>query len=61
MAFNEPVLTKRIPQDAAKRKVVWYDDFVATGGYAALRKVLEMLASVRAGHVVTFAAVYYSV
>jgi NADH-quinone oxidoreductase subunit F len=42
MAFNEPVLTKRIPLDPEKRKVVWYDDYVATGGYASLRKALEM-------------------
>jgi hypothetical protein len=40
MAFNEPVLTKRIPLDPAKRKLVSYDDYVATGGYAALRKAL---------------------
>src|SRR6188474_1669478 len=44
MAFNEPVLTKRIPLDPARRKVVGYDDFVATGGYAALRKALDMKA-----------------
>src|SRR5687767_5154430 len=42
MALTEPVLLKRIPQDAAKRKVVWYDDYLATGGYKALRKALEM-------------------
>src|SRR3954468_20402702 len=42
MAFNEPVLLKRIPNDPAKRKLHWYDDYVATGGYAALRKALEM-------------------
>ncbi len=42
MAFTEPVLTKRIPLDPAKRKLVSYDDYVATGGYAALRKALEM-------------------
>ena len=42
MAFTEPVLTKRIPNDPSRRKVVWYDDYVATGGYAALRKALEM-------------------
>jgi NADH-quinone oxidoreductase subunit F len=44
MAFNEPVLTKRIPLDPNQRKVVGYDDYVATGGYASLRKVLEMKA-----------------
>src|SRR5215211_3307721 len=42
MAFNEPVLLKRIPDDASKRKIVWYDDYVATGGYAALRKSLDL-------------------
>src|SRR3982750_94149 len=42
MAFTEPVLTKRIPLDPAQRKVVRYDDYVATGGYASLRKALEM-------------------
>lgn len=42
MAFTEPVLTKRIPLDASKRKIYWYDDYVATGGYAALRKALNM-------------------
>ena len=42
MAFNEPVLLKRIPTDPDKRKLFWYDDYVKTGGYAALRKALEM-------------------
>src|SRR5215210_7780592 len=42
MAFTEPVLTKRIPLDPAKRKLVRYDDYVATGGYAALHKALDM-------------------
>ena len=42
MAFTEPVLTKRIPLDPAKRKLVLYDDYVKTGGYVALRKALEM-------------------
>src|SRR6202050_401190 len=42
MAYTEPVLTKRIDPDPAKRKLHWYDDYVATGGYAALRKALEM-------------------
>src|SRR3954467_541577 len=42
MAFNEPVLTKRIPLDPQKRKLVLYDDYVKTGGYVALRKALEM-------------------
>src|ERR1700759_482584 len=44
MAFSEPVLTKRIPLDPAKRRVFWYDDYVATGGYASLRKALDMKA-----------------
>ena len=42
MAFTEPVLTKRIDLDPAKRKLHWYDDYVATGGYAALKKSLDM-------------------
>jgi NADH-quinone oxidoreductase subunit F len=42
MAFNEPVLLKRIPTDPAQRKLFLYDDYVATGGYVALRKALEM-------------------
>src|ERR1700733_9081522 len=42
MAFNEPVLTKRIPQDPDKRKLVTYDEYVRTGGYVQLRKALEM-------------------
>src|SRR5215216_5646133 len=44
MAFNEPVLTKRIPLDPGGRKLIGYDDYVATGGYVALRKALEMKA-----------------
>src|ERR1700742_4658092 len=44
MAFTEPVLLKRIPTDPEKRKVVTYDDYVATGGYVQLRKALEMKA-----------------
>src|SRR3954466_256373 len=42
MAFNEPVLTKRIPLDPNRRKLIGYDDYVTTGGYVALRKALEM-------------------
>ena len=42
MAFTEPVLLKRIPQDSSRRKLVWYDDYVASGGYAALKKALGM-------------------
>src|SRR5439155_8787767 len=44
MAFNEPVLTKRIPLDPNKRKLVGYDDYVRTGGYVALRKALDLKA-----------------
>ncbi|MCL2649140.1 MAG: NADH-quinone oxidoreductase subunit NuoF [Phycisphaerales bacterium] len=42
MAFNAPVLLKRIPDDASQRKLYKYDDYVATGGYAAYRKALTM-------------------
>jgi NADH-quinone oxidoreductase subunit F len=42
MAFPEPVLTKRIPLDPSKRKLVWYDDYVNTGGYSGLRRALEI-------------------
>ena len=42
MAFNEPVLTKRIPLDPSQRKLYWYDDYVATGGYSALKIALGM-------------------
>src|SRR5687767_13345353 len=42
MAFTEPVLTKRIPLDPTRRKIIWYDDYVKTGGYSALKKALDM-------------------
>src|SRR5256885_2836656 len=42
MAFNEPVMTKRIPLELSRRKIVWYDDYVKSGGYSALKKALEM-------------------
>src|ERR1700753_1981640 len=42
MAYTEPVLLKRVDADPAKRKTHWYDDYVATGGYASLKKSLEM-------------------
>src|SRR4051794_3386387 len=42
MAYTEPVLLKRIPQDPAKRKPVWYDDYVRSGGYEALKKALQL-------------------
>jgi len=41
MAFTEPVLTKRIPLEPTRRKIVWYDDYVKSGGYAALKKALD--------------------
>src|SRR5215217_52921 len=44
MAFNEPVLLKRIPNDPDKRTLVGYDDYVKTGGYASLRKAIDMKA-----------------
>jgi len=37
-----PVLTKRIPEDRAKRSTVSYDQYVATGGYRTLEKALTM-------------------
>ncbi|MHC4989697.1 MAG: NADH-quinone oxidoreductase subunit NuoF [Planctomycetota bacterium] len=44
--MNEPVLTKRIPTppwgDPSDRKIVMYDGYVATGGYQALEKALDM-------------------
>src|SRR5687768_1039344 len=42
MAFHEPVLLKRIPDDPGRRKLIGYDDYVATGGYRALRKALDL-------------------
>src|SRR6476469_9095785 len=42
MAYTEPVLLKRIPNDPDQRKLVNYDEYVRTGGYASLRKALEM-------------------
>lgn len=42
MAYSQSVLTARIPQDASKRKTVFYDDYVATNGYAALKKALTL-------------------
>src|SRR5690348_14954546 len=41
MAFTEPVILKRIPDDPDQRKIYWYDDYVATGGYESLRKSLD--------------------
>jgi NADH-quinone oxidoreductase subunit F len=37
-----PVLTKRIPEDRAKRATVSYDQYVASGGYRTLEKALAM-------------------
>lgn len=45
MAFPGPVLLKRIPDDASQRKLYRYADYVATGGYAALKKALAMPAA----------------
>ncbi|HEY2585068.1 MAG TPA: NADH-quinone oxidoreductase subunit NuoF [Tepidisphaeraceae bacterium] len=42
MAFNEPVLTKRIALHPNQRHTVWYDEYVATGGYSALKKALGL-------------------
>jgi NADH-quinone oxidoreductase subunit F len=42
MAYNEPVLVKRIDPDPAKRRLHWYDDYIRTGGYVQLRKALDM-------------------
>ncbi|HEV8607773.1 MAG TPA: NADH-quinone oxidoreductase subunit NuoF [Tepidisphaeraceae bacterium] len=35
-------MTKRIPLEPTRRKIVWYDDYVKSGGYSALKKALEM-------------------
>jgi NADH-quinone oxidoreductase subunit F len=42
MAFNGPILLKRIPDEASARKLIRYDDYVATGGYQAYNKALGM-------------------
>jgi len=39
MAYTQSVLTARIPQDSSQRKTVFYDDYVATNGYVALKKI----------------------
>ncbi|MCC5828533.1 MAG: NADH-quinone oxidoreductase subunit NuoF [Phycisphaeraceae bacterium] len=45
MALQEPVLTQRIPTppfgDPADRKLIRHEQYVASGGYAALRKAME--------------------
>lgn len=42
MALKEKVLLKRVADEPGDRRTVWYDEYVATGGYEALRKSLEM-------------------
>ena len=42
MAFNGPVLLKRIPDEASQRKLIRYDDYVASGGYKAYHQALGM-------------------
>lgn len=46
MPLNEPVLTKRIPTapwgNIADRKLITFDQFVETGGYAGFHKALKM-------------------
>src|SRR5258707_10353043 len=42
MALQEPVVLKRIPQDAAKRKTFWYDACVDSGVYKGLTAALQM-------------------
>ena len=42
MAFTEPVLTKRIPLDAEKRKLIDYSAYVDSGGYKSLRTAIDM-------------------
>ncbi len=42
MAFSGPVLLKRIPNDPQQRKLLRYADYVATGGYASLKKAWGM-------------------
>ncbi len=46
MPVTQPVLTKRIPTppwgDPRKRHIVSYDEYVGSGGYAALKKALAM-------------------
>jgi NADH-quinone oxidoreductase subunit F len=37
-----PVLTKRIPEDRARRSTVWYDAYTASGGYRTLDRALGM-------------------
>ncbi len=42
MAFNGPILLKRIPNDPAQRHFVRFDEYLATGGYQAYNQALTM-------------------
>ncbi len=42
MAFNGPILLKRIPDDPAQRHLVLFDEYLATGGYKAYNQALTM-------------------
>ena len=46
MSLDQPILLKRIPTapwgDPKDRQTVWYDPYVATGGYQALEKACGM-------------------
>ncbi len=42
MAYNAPVLLKRIPDEPRDRKLFRYVEYVAAGGYATYRKALAM-------------------
>src|SRR4051812_31200721 len=42
MAYDAPVLLKRIPNEASQRKLYRYADYAASGGYASLKKAMEM-------------------
>ena len=41
----DPVLTKRISLDPEKRKLITYNDYVASGGYTQLRAALDLPAA----------------
>lgn len=55
MAMTGPVLTKRIPTypygDPRDRHMIWYDEYVKTGGYEVLRKAIELEPAVVVGMV----------
>ena len=42
MAFNGPVLLKRIPNNPAQRHLVRFEEYLATGGYQAYNQALTM-------------------